>query len=406
MIKSEEKIKTKGVPKKCTKDEKEYGDLSENGVDEIKAIAKSDSVFAPKLYEGVITKTEGNVILSALSVESVLAIVFLGAKGNTAIEIKKTLSLPSNENLIQGFKKVSESLKSDDSVTTQIANHVYVKKGSKLLDSFKKDSEGIEKGIIQDIDFSNAAEASKTINGQVEKDTRGKIKDLFSSDSFDSNTKLVLVNALYFKGKWNTEFDTKATEKGDFYVSSSKTVKADMMRQKAKYSVLRLKGTKAKALKLPYKGDRFHMVVILPDEKDGLDQLEKDLSKVKFSEDFKFEEPSTYRIGLPKFKIEARFELVERLRKLGIKDLFDIKKADLSGFTGSKSLYASALIQKAFIEVNEEGSEAAAATGMVVSSRSLSQPASFDCDHPFIFFVKDSKNGIILFTGRVVDPTK
>ena len=94
------------------------------------------------------------------------------------------------------------------------------------------------------------------------------------------------------------------------------------------------------------------------------------------------------------------------MRKLGIKDLFDIKKADLSGFTGSKSLYASALIQKAFIEVNEEGSEAAAATGMVVSSRSLSQPASFDCDHPFIFFIKDSKTGIILFTGRVVDPTK
>ena len=408
MVKSEEKIKTNDLPKNDgrTQDEYEYGDLSENGGNEIQAIAKSDSVFAPKLYEEVITKTDGNVILSALSVESVLAIAFLGAKGNTEKEIKKTMSLPSNKDLIKGFNKVSKSLKADDSVTTQIANHVYVKKGAKLLDSFKKDSEAIHKGIIQDIDFSNSAKATKSINKQVEKDTKGKIKDLFSSDSFDANTQLVLVNALYFKGKWNTQFDKKATEKGDFYVSSSKTVKADMMRQKARYSVLKLKGTKATALKLPYKGDRFHMVVILPDEKDGLDQLQKDLSKVKFSEDFKFEKPSTYRVGLPKFKIETKIELIEKLRKLGIKDLFDIKKADLSGFTGSKGLYASALIQKAFIEVNEEGSEAAAATGMVVSSRSLNQPPSFVCDHPFIFFIKDSKTGIILFTGRVVNPTK
>jgi serpin B len=148
------------------------------------------------------------------------------------------------------------------------------------------------------------------------------------------------------------------------------------------------------------------MVVILPNEKNGLGKLEKDLSKIQFSKAFKFDEPTTYRVELPKFKIEAKFDLIEKLEKLGIKDLFNGKKADLSGFTGSKGLYASAMIQKAFIEVNEEGSEAAAATGMIVSSRSLSEPASFICDHPFLFFIRDSKTGLVLFMGRVLDPTK
>ena len=134
-------------------------------------------------------------------------------------------------------------------------------------------------------------------------------------------------------------------------------------------------------------------------------KLEKDLPQIDFSKDNQFDKPrKTYQVTLPKFRIETSMELVTTLKELGIKDLFDPAKADLSGFTGSKGMFASALVQKAFIEVNEEGTEAAAATGMVVSSRSLSMPPSFICDHPFVFFIKDAETGLILFTGRVTDP--
>lgn len=379
------------------------------GTKGIQDIAKSNDILVPQLYSKVVSKCDGNVIMSALSLECVLAITFLGSKGETADQIKKTLSLPSKKTLIQGFNNALDTLETNqkDSVTSRISNHVYTQKGYKLLSAFKKDSNKIKKGIIKETDFSNGKEAIKSINTDVEKETRGKIKDLFSADSFDATTRLVLVNALYFKGKWKTEFDKKQTKTGDFYVSSSKTVKAAMMKTKGKYSVLEPKGLEARAINLPYKGERFHMTIILPNKKNGLEKLEKDLLKFDFSKGLKFENPRTYHIQIPKFKIESRFDLVDKLQSLGITDLFDKSKADLSGFTGNKDLFGSKMIQKAFIEVNEEGSEAAAATGLVASSRSLgSQPPIFLCDHPFVFLIKDSKTELILFTGRIVDPTK
>ena len=374
----------------------------------IQGIAKSDAIFVPQLYSKLISKGDKNVIMSALSVECVLAIAFLGAKGETATQIKKALSLPSKKQLIQGFNQALDSLETNqkDSVTSHVANHVYIQTGYKLLRAFRKDSNSIKNGIIKEIDFSYSKEATESINTEVEKETRGKIKDLFSANSLDETTRLVLVNALYFKGNWKREFKKQQTKKGDFYVSSSKTVKGDMMKTKGKYSVLEPKGLDARAISLPYKGERFHMIIILPNEKNGLEKLEKDLLKFDFSKGFKFENPRTYYIRIPKFEIESQFDLVDKLQNLGVKHLFDKSTADLSGFTGNKDLFGSKMIQKAFIAVNEEGSEAAAATGLVVSSRSLgSQPPTFDCDHPFVFFIKDSKTGLTLFTGRVVDPT-
>ena len=394
-------------------------DLTENGLrrlkvlevsKNIKAIDKLNNIFVPQLYSKLVSKGDKNIIMSALSVECVLAITFLGSKGKTASQIKKVLSLPSKKVLIPGFSTALKALQTNqkDSVTSHIANDVYVQKDSKLLDKFEKDSNQIKKGIIQETDFSNAKEAAEKINGDVEKATNGKIKDLFSADSFDSSTRLVLVNALYFKGTWKRQFDKQQTKKGDFYVTSSKTVKADMMTTKGEYSVADVDELKATVIKLPYKGERFYMAIILPNEKDGLKNLEKRLLKFDFSKGPpKYENPKQYYVKIPKFQIESKFDLLDKLQSLGIKDLFDKQKADLSGFNGKKDLFGSKMIQKAFIAVDEEGSEAAAATGLVVSSRSLSsQPPTFDCDHPFVFLIEDSKTGLMLFTGRVVDPSK
>ena len=147
------------------------------------------------------------------------------------------------------------------------------------------------------------------------------------------------------------------------------------------------------------------MVIMLPNDKDGLGDLEKNLKRFDFSTSFKFIMPMEYRIQIPKFKIESEFNLKKTLQDIGVKDLFDKGKADLSGATGNKDLVVSKVIQKAFIEVNEEGSEAAAATGLVAVSRSMTMPHTFICDHPFFFFIKDSKTGLILFNGRVLDPS-
>ena len=388
-------------------EDSEY-DLTENNSFGMKDVAKADSEFVPRIYSKVTSKHEGNLIMSALSIECVLAVASLGSKGNTEKEIKKTFSLPSNpKSLSHGFSEVMKVLNTDqkESVTTEVSNHVYIRKGAKLLDDFEKNTNKIQKGIIKHVDFSNAAKTTQQINDQVKKDTKGKITNLFSEDSIDASTQLVFVNALYFKGKWKSEFNKRMTAEGEFYVSADKNVQADLMRTQGQYSVVDIKNVDARALQLPYKGDRFSMVVILPNDRDGFKKLEQDLSKIDFSKDIQFDKPSkTYQVTLPKFKIETSMGLVSALKELGIKDLFDAAKADLSGFTGSKGMFASALVQKAFIEVNEEGTEAAAATGMVVSSRSLSMPPSFICDHPFIFFIKDSKTGLILFTGRVMDP--
>ena len=374
----------------------------------ITAIAEVDDHFRSTLYAEIAKKEDGkNLIMSALGMEYVLAVAYLGSKGNTASELENALSLPSKKNLIKGYNHVATSMKeSTKAVTIKISNHVYVKEGIELKDQFKKDSNGLEKGIVKELSFSSPKKAAKAINRQVEKDTNRKIKELFSADSFDASTELVLVNAIYFKGKWKTKFDKKATRKSKFHISPSKTVDADMMKVQGKFAVTSIKGTKAKAIQLPYKGDRYHMIIILPDERNSLDEIDKDLEKIQFSKEVTFDKPSTYVVSIPKFKIEAKYDLVENMKQLGIKDLFTQGKANLSGFTGDKGLYASAMVQKAFVEVNEEGSEAAAATGLVVSSRSLTMPASFICDHPFEFFIKDSKTGLVLFNGRILDPSQ
>ena len=346
--------------------------------------------------------------MSGFSLESVMALVFLGAKGETACQIKRGLSFPAKESLVKDLNSALTSIGTNDEngVISQIANRIYVKKGTKLSDGFKKDSNAVQGGMVEEITFSDSENAANTINGWVEKQTHNKIKDLFTQDSFDGLTELVLVNALYFKGKWLNKFRSAATANQEFHMTKSKTVEVPMMRSKGKYSVTNLKGLNAKALKLPYMGERFYMVIILPDEKNGLHAVEQELPKFDFAKGLEFYIPNTYEISVPKFKIESQFDLKEIMESLGVKDMFVQGKADLSGISeNAQNLHVSKIVQKAFIEVNEEGSEAAAATGVSITGRSLSMPQTFICNHPFIFFIKDSKTGLILFMGRVVDPS-
>ena len=371
-----------------------------------KGAAKFNDVFNPAFYDKLIQKEKGNLIMSSFSLQSVMGPVFLGAKGDTASQIKKGLSFPAKESLVKDLNSAFASIDTtgQHEVVSKAANRIYIKKGTKLSDDFIKDSDAVKEGMVEEITFSENEKAAKTINGWVEKQTNSKIKGLFTKDDFGGSTELVLVNALYFKGKWLNKFRKAGTANQKFHVTTSKTVEVPMMRNQGQYSVTILEDLKAKALPLPYTGESFHMVIILPDEKNGLDAVEQRLPKFDFAKGFEFSRPMVYQVSVPKFKIESTFELKETMESLGVKDIFVQGKADLSGISdNANNLHVSRIVQKAFVEANEEGSEAAGTTAVVVTK---SRPQTFVCDHPFIFFIKDSKTGLILFMGRVVDPSE
>ena len=371
-----------------------------------KGAAKFNDVFNPAFYDKLIQKEKGNLIMSSFSLQSVMGPVFLGAKGDTASQIKKGLSFPAKESLVKDLNSAFASIDTtgQHEVVSKAANRIYIKKGTKLSDDFIKDSDAVKEGMVEEITFSENEKAAKTINGWVEKQTNSKIKGLFTKDDFGGSTELVLVNALYFKGKWLNKFRKAGTANQKFHVTTSKTVEVPMMRNQGQYSVTILEDLKAKALPLPYTGESFHMVIILPDEKNGLDAVEQRLPKFDFAKGFEFSRPMVYQVSVPKFKIESTFELKETMESLGVQDIFVQGKADLSGISdNANNLHVSRIVQKAFVEANEEGSEAAGTTAVVVTK---SRPQTFVCDHPFIFFIKDSKTGLILFMGRVVDPSE
>ena len=270
------------------------------------------------------------------------------------------------------------------------------------------------------MDFGQAEQSRTAINEWVEEQTNKKIKELIPERSIDASTKLILVNAIYFKADWDVKFCKSRTYEQDFHVSPTQKVQTDMMHSTAKYGMLRsvteLNG--ATALEMPYKGKRMSMIFLLPAiglhaTYSSLGDLEEAMLKVNdLNSILKFEQKSVVDVTLPSFKLESQLDLVEPLKQLGMTDMFDEAKADFSGMTGgtNKHLFVSQVVQKAFIEVNEEGTEAAAATfvGFMETSAAGSPPPPprFTCDRPFMFLIRDNLTGMILFSGQVTDPTK
>jgi serpin B len=255
------------------------------------------------------------------------------------------------------------------------------------------------------VDFVTETEKTRQkINRWVEDKTNDKIKNLIPEGALNAMTRLVLTNAIYFKGDWASQFDKDDTEDADFFVSPEKTVTASLMYQKEEFKYA--ENELLQILQLPYKGDDLSMLVLLPKEKIGLADLEKELTADKLTEWQKRMYEQEIEVYLPKFKMTSQFSLSETLKKMGMSDAFDPGKADFSGMTGNKDLFISAVLHKAFVEVNEKGTEAAAATGVMMQlSMALDEPV-FRADHPFIFMIQDNKTGSILFVGRVMDPTK
>jgi serpin B len=375
------------------------------------AVAKGNTQFAVDLYKKLAENKEfagKNLFLSPYSVSTALAMTYAGARTTTATEMEKTLHFPvAPERLHPAFAGLVGRLqanKKDQGYELAVANALWGQQSYPWQKEFLKTTHANYDAGLRPVDFQRATEeARQTINKWVEDKTHDKIKELIRSGILTSNTRLVLTNAIYFKGDWNEQFDKKLTKEEPF-LGAGKETKAPLMHQTGEYGYL--EGDGFQALELPYKGNQLSMVVILPKKADGLAAIEKDLAADQLTGWLAKLHPQKVAVSLPKFTTTVDFQLNEELKALGMPSAFDENRADFSGMDGEKGLHIASVVHKAFIDVNEEGTEAAAATAVIISTPTglPRPPAVFRADHPFLFLIRDKQTGSVLFLGRLLQP--
>ncbi|XP_022373456.1 leukocyte elastase inhibitor [Enhydra lutris kenyoni] len=353
----------------------------------------------------------GNIFISPFSISSALAMIFLGTRGNTAAQVSKTLHFDMVEEIHSKFQSLNADInKRGASYILKLANRLYGEKTYNFLPEFLASTQKMYGAELASVDFQQASEDSrKVINEWVKGQTEGKIPELLQAGTVDSMTKLVLVNAIYFKGSWEDEFRKEDTADTPFRLNKKDKKTVKMMYQKKKLPFGYIQDLKCRVLELPYRGKELSMIILLPDDIEdgstGLKKLEEQLTLEKLHEWTKAENLDWVEVNvhLPKFKLEESYDLNSHLAHLGIEDLFS-RKADLSGMSGTRDLFISKVAHKSFVEVNEEGTEAAAATAGIATFTMLVHEENFVADHPFIFFIRHNPSSHILFLGRLSSP--
>lgn len=375
--------------------------------DALHRLTHSNLSFALKLFRQL-QPGAGNLFFSPHSISVALAMTYAGARRRTAEQMAAALGfgLPPEQLFpaFAGLKAHLASLQGEDLRLSE-ANSLWSHHDYPLKADFLESLERHFGVSVTPVDYVNQAEAARLrINAWVEERTENKIIELIKPGVLDALTRLVLVNAIYFKGAWLAPFDPVRTRQQPFWLSADEQQPVPMMGRSGSYPYAHVGG--AQLLELPYLGDQLAMLVILPDEKDGLLELQARLSQTNLENWLGRMRRTEVALSLPRFKLTCGFRLDAVLKKLGMSDAFDPLKADFSGMTADPlGLFISAAIHQAFIEVNEEGSEAAAATAVVMSLRAMPQPpVPFKADHPFIFMIRERESGAILFLGQVLDP--
>lgn len=380
--------------------------IAKHGPD-VPALVQGNSDFGLALYQRLASK-DGNLFFSPYSISNALAMTYAGARGNTAREMKATLRFQlDDDRLHPAFGNLIAQLHGADAGKPRpfqltVANRLWGQKDYGFQPSFLKIGDDFYQAGLEEVDYKNDYEgARKTINAWVEKKTKDKIVDLIPEGELDALTRLVLTNAIYFKGVWLNPFP-KQTQPGPFHLASGKTVQTPIMQ--ANPSLNFAQHDSFSMVELPYENNELSMVVLLPKKKDGLRELEKQLTAENLAVWMNKLSGHDVDLKLPKFEFTAEFKLNEVLKEMGIRDAFDEYKANFSGIATREQLYVSAVLHKAFVDVNEEGTEAAAATAVVVSTKSEPTQATFHADHPFVFLIREQRSGSILFLGRVANP--
>jgi serpin B len=370
---------------------------------------RANNEFALDLY-GKLRREPGNLVFSPYSISTALAMTYGGARGETEAQIARTLRFSAAPAKLHksfaALQAVIDAVQARRKVQLMVANGLWPQERYAFLEEYLSLLKEFYGAAITPLDYQGAAEVARhTINAWIESKTGEKIRDLIPPGVLNDLTRLVLVNAIYFKGDWEHQFDPSLTTDLPFWLSPKEKVEVPMMAQTEELLYAEPRGLQV--LALPYVGWELSMVVLLPSSKRGLKQLERSLTATKLSKWTDDLEPREVRVFLPRFLLRYGCELSAALKALGMTDAFDGDVADFSGMDGRERwLFLSAAIHQAFIDVKEEGTEAAAATGMVFLAAGLPDelPATFIADHPFLFFIRENRTGSILFLGRVVNP--
>ncbi|XP_008065458.1 serpin B8 [Carlito syrichta] len=348
-----------------------------------------------------------NIFFSPLSIDSALAMVLMGAKGNTEAQMSEALCLNKEGDVHRSFQTLlSEVNKTGTQYFLRTANRLFGEETCDFLPAFKESCQKFYQAELEELSFAKDSEdCRKHINDWVTERTEGKISEVLSAGTVNSLTKLVLVNAIYFKGKWNEQFDRKYTRGMPFKTNEEKKT-VQMMFKHAKFNMGYVDEVHTQVLELPYMEEELSMVILLPDDNTDLTVVEKAITYEKFRAwtDPEKLTKSKVQVFLPRLKLEESYDLEPYLRHLGMTDAFDEAKANFSGMSTKKNVPVSKVAHKCFVEVNEEGTEAAAATAVVRNSRCVRIEPKFCADHPFLFFIRHHVTKSILFCGRFASP--
>jgi len=367
-------------------------------------VEDSSNFLAIDLYK-VLSNKSGNIFFSPFSISSALAMTYMGADGNTAAQMRKVLYFDLEEEALHdGFSKLMDSLNQpNENYQLSIANSIWAQFDYPFFKEFIERLQSYYQAGLNYVDFVNRRdEAREKINKWVEEKTNQKIKDIIKPDDIDGLTRLVLVNAIYYKGVWLEPFDPSLTSKEEFYINQNESKEVDMMFRNllANYA----ENSSVQVLELPYAGNQISMIVVLPKKGKDLKEIEKDIS-LELLKKWKSEMRKTsVDVYLPKFKTECRFNLKGTLMGMGMVDAFT-DAADFSRMDGTRLLKIKDVIHQSFVEVNEQGTEAAAATAVIIGIKMApTMPVVFKADRPFIFFIYDNLHDLILFMGRLSNP--
>jgi serpin B len=372
------------------------------------ALVQGNAALAGDLY-GKLRDKQGNLFFSPFSISTALGMTSAGARGQTLAQMNKTMHFTLDQaRLHPAFAAALAEVKADKKgAQLSVANALWGQKGYGFTNEFLSLTQANYQAGLHEVDFARATEeARKTINAWVEKQTQDKIKDLLQPGVLGSDSRLVLTNAIYFKGNWAEQFKKDAT-KDQPWLGGSQKANLPLMYRKGTYPYLDA-GSYA-MLELPYVGKELSMVVFLPKKVDGLADFEKSLTATKLTDWAKGLPklpPRDVEVYLPRFKMTSEFSLKGELSALGMTDAFT-DAADFSGMnSGKEKLKIADVVHKAFVEVNEEGTEAAAATGVVIKPLSINPNPDpvFRADHPFFFVIRDNRSGSVLFMGRLMQP--